>query len=121
MGIISYHQFVKTAVHSDDFVDTDDIDVLHQKELELNFNKLSENNIQLRKEKDDLGKQLGTRTAEKAAVEKELAKFKTEANSTEFVLKGKLVSRETFKKKKIPLHSNRARNQLLYINIKSGT
>lgn len=96
MGIISYHQFVKTAVHIDDFVDVDDVDVLHQKELELNFNRLSENNIQLRKEKADLGKELGKRTAEKDAVEKELAKFKTEANSTEFVLKGKLVSRETF-------------------------
>lgn len=96
MGIISYHQFVKTAVHIDDFVDADDVDVLHQKELELNFNRLSENNIQLRKEKADLGKELGKRTAEKDAVEKELAKFKTEANSTEFVLKGKLVSRETF-------------------------
>lgn len=87
------------AVHIDDFVDADDIDVLHRKELELNFNRLSENNIQLRKEKADLGKELEKRTAEKAAVEKDLAKFKTEANSTEFVLKGKLVSRETFFKK----------------------
>lgn len=112
MAVISYHQFVKTAVHIDDFVDADDVDVLHRKELELNFNRMSENNIQLRKEKADLGKELGKRTAEKDAVEKELAKFKIEANKTEIELKGKLVSRGTFLKK-ILLPSNRARNLLL--------
>lgn len=58
----------------------------------MNFNRLSENNIQLRKEKADLGAQLKARTDEKDAVEKEFAKFKTEANGTQFVLKGKLVS-----------------------------
>lgn len=62
----------------------------------MNFNRLSESNIQLRKEKADLGKQLKARTDEKDAVEKEFAKFKTEANGTEFVLKGKLVSSSTF-------------------------
>lgn len=61
------------------------------KELELNFNRLSENNIQLRKEKADLGAQLGARTAEKSAVEKELEKVKNEANATEYGLKQKLV------------------------------
>ena len=63
------------------------------KELELNFNRVSENNIQLRKEKGELGAQLGARTAEKAALESELAKLKTEANNTEHTLKNKLVSR----------------------------
>lgn len=62
------------------------------KELELNFNRLSENNIQLRKEKGELGAQLGARTAEKAALEKDLEKLKTDANSTEYELKRKLVS-----------------------------
>lgn len=59
-------------------------------DLELSFNKLSENNIQLRKEKGDLGAQLEARTAEKAALEKEMEKLKTDANSTEFGLKIKL-------------------------------
>ncbi|KAM4629409.1 plasmalemma vesicle associated protein b [Polymixia lowei] len=52
------------------------------KELELNFNKLSENNIKLRKEKGELGTQLGARTAEKAALEKEVENLKTAANVT---------------------------------------
>ncbi|XP_078114753.1 plasmalemma vesicle associated protein b [Sander vitreus] len=59
-------------------------------ELELNFNRVSENNIQLRKEKGELGAQLGARTAEKAALETELAKLKTEANNTVYTLKDKL-------------------------------
>ncbi|XP_075887328.1 plasmalemma vesicle associated protein b [Nelusetta ayraudi] len=63
-------------------------------DLEMNFNRLSENNIQLRKEKADLGAQLKARTDEKDAVEKEFAKFKTEANGTEFVLRGKLFNCE---------------------------
>lgn len=63
------------------------------KELELSFNRLSENNIQLRKEKGDLGAQLEARTAEKAALEKEMEKLKSDANSTVFELKAKLVSR----------------------------
>ncbi|KAM7012125.1 plasmalemma vesicle associated protein b [Tautogolabrus adspersus] len=64
------------------------------KEMEQNFNRLSENNIQLRKEKGELGAQLGARTAEKAAVEAELAKLKTEANKTEMTLREKLASCE---------------------------
>lgn len=66
------------------------------KELEVGFNKLSENNIQLRKEKSDLGAQLKARTAEKAAVEKELEKMKTDSNATEYGLKQKIVSTPTF-------------------------
>lgn len=62
------------------------------KDLEVNFNRLSENNIQLRKEKGELGAQLGARTGEKAALETELAKLKTDTNKTEFILKDKLVS-----------------------------
>lgn len=58
----------------------------------MNFNRLSENNIQLRTEKADLGKQLKARTDEKDAVEKEFAKFKAESNATEFLYRGKLVS-----------------------------
>ncbi|CAK6975336.1 plasmalemma vesicle associated protein b [Scomber scombrus] len=64
------------------------------KELGLNFNKLSENNIQLRKEKGELGAQLAARTAEKGALEKEIEKLKTDANSTEFGLKIKLANCE---------------------------
>ncbi|XP_034738237.1 plasmalemma vesicle associated protein b [Etheostoma cragini] len=59
-------------------------------ELELNFNRVSENNIQLRKEKGVLGAQLGARTAENAALKTELAKLKTEANKTEHMLNSKL-------------------------------
>lgn len=62
------------------------------KELELNFNKLSENNINLRKEKGELGTQLGARTAEKAALEKEVEKLKTGANHTAHALNQKIVS-----------------------------
>ncbi|XP_053178718.1 plasmalemma vesicle associated protein b [Scomber japonicus] len=64
------------------------------KELELNFNRLSENNIQLRKEKADLGAQLAARTTEKGALEKDIEKLKTDANSTEFELKIKLANCE---------------------------
>ncbi|XP_070765481.1 plasmalemma vesicle associated protein b [Enoplosus armatus] len=64
------------------------------KELELNFNRLSEINIQLRKEKGELGAQLGARAAEKGDLEKELAKLKTNANNTEQMLKIKLASCE---------------------------
>ncbi|XP_074490894.1 plasmalemma vesicle associated protein b [Sebastes fasciatus] len=63
-------------------------------ELERSFNRLSENNIQLRKEKGELGTQLGARTAEKAALETELAKLKTDANNTEHTLKNKLANCE---------------------------
>lgn len=59
------------------------------KELELNFNRLSEVNIQLRKDKADLGAQLGAKAAEKAAVEKELETVKTAANTTEHELRKK--------------------------------
>lgn len=58
----------------------------------MGFNKLSDNNIQLRKEKSELGAQLGARTAEKAAVEKELEKMKSDFNVTEFGLKQRIVS-----------------------------
>ncbi|CAN9500328.1 unnamed protein product [Ophioblennius macclurei] len=60
------------------------------KELELSFNRLSENNIQLRKEKGELGAQLGARTAEKDALLKEMAKMKTDANTTEYEIRKKL-------------------------------
>ena len=52
------------------------------KELELSFNRLSENNIQLRKEKGELSGALGARTGEKAALEKEVLRLKTAANAT---------------------------------------
>ncbi|XP_029904967.1 plasmalemma vesicle associated protein b [Myripristis murdjan] len=68
------------------------------KELELNFNKLSENNIKLRKEKGELGAQLGARTAEKAALEKELEKVKTEANTTVTQLQQKIIQCEADKR-----------------------
>ncbi|XP_028259808.1 plasmalemma vesicle associated protein b [Parambassis ranga] len=64
------------------------------KELEMGFNRLSENNIQLRKEKAALGAQLGARTTEKGALEKDLAKLKTDANNTEHQLKNKLANCE---------------------------
>ncbi|XP_034002383.1 plasmalemma vesicle associated protein b [Trematomus bernacchii] len=63
-------------------------------DLEVNFNRLSENNIQLRKEKGELGVKLGARTGEKAALETELAKLKTDTNKTEFILKDKLATCE---------------------------
>ncbi|XP_034063919.1 plasmalemma vesicle associated protein b [Gymnodraco acuticeps] len=63
-------------------------------DLEVNFNRLSENNIQLRKEKGELGAQLGARTGEKAALVTELAKLKTDTNKTEFILKDKLATCE---------------------------
>lgn len=64
------------------------------KELELSFNRLSENNIQLRKEKGELGAKLGASAAEKAALEKDMAKLKTDANATEHELKIKLATCE---------------------------
>lgn len=63
------------------------------KELELNLNRLIENNVRLRKEKGELGAQLEARTAEKTALEKEMEKLKTDANNTASQLKNKLVSR----------------------------
>ncbi|XP_029285163.1 plasmalemma vesicle associated protein b [Cottoperca gobio] len=63
-------------------------------DLELNFNRLSENNIQLRKEKGELGTQLGARTAEKAALETELVKLKTDGNNTVYTLKKKIANCE---------------------------
>lgn len=63
----------------------------------MGFNKLSDNNIQLRKEKSELGAQLGARTAEKAAVEKELEKMKSNLNVTEYGLMQKLVSTTTLR------------------------
>lgn len=63
-------------------------------ELEQSFNRLSENNIQLRKEKGELGAQLAARTGEKAALETEMAKLKTDANNTEHQLKNKVAACE---------------------------
>lgn len=60
-------------------------------ELELGFNRLSENNIQLRREKGELGAQLGARTAEKDAVAKQLEQLMTYTNATKFDLTNKLV------------------------------
>ncbi len=59
----------------------------------MSFNRLSDNNIQLRKEKGELGAQLEASKADKAALEKEMAKLKTDANATEYELRAKLVSR----------------------------
>lgn len=61
-------------------------------ELELGFNKLSDNNIELRKEKSKLEAQLKARAEERAALEKEMAKQKIDANKTEQDLKKKSVS-----------------------------
>ncbi|XP_029004054.1 plasmalemma vesicle associated protein b [Betta splendens] len=61
-------------------------------DMEQSFNKLSENNVQLRKDKSELGAQLKARTAEKAALEKEMEKLKTQANSTQLELKTRLTS-----------------------------
>lgn len=57
------------------------------KDLEQGFNTLSENNIQLRKEKGDLSSLLGVRTTEKAALVKEVASLKTAANASAASLK----------------------------------
>ena len=59
----------------------------------MNLNSLGENNIQLRKEKAELGAQLKTRTGEKEALQKDLDKLKTDTNHTEYGLRIKLVSR----------------------------
>uniref|UniRef100_G3NY99 Plasmalemma vesicle associated protein b n=1 Tax=Gasterosteus aculeatus aculeatus TaxID=481459 RepID=G3NY99_GASAC len=56
-------------------------------ELELNFNRISENNFQLQKEKGELAAQLGAHTAEKTALETELASLKTIANKSAHDLK----------------------------------
>lgn len=59
------------------------------KELDQNYNRLSEVNMQLRKDKADLGAQLTAKAAEKAAVEKELETVKNKANTTEYELRKK--------------------------------
>ncbi|XP_006799789.1 plasmalemma vesicle associated protein b [Neolamprologus brichardi] len=59
------------------------------KELELGFNKLSDNNIKLRNEKSKLEAQLKARAEERAALEREMAKQKIDANKTEQDLKKK--------------------------------
>lgn len=64
------------------------------KDLELGFNRLSDNNIQLRKEKAEQVAQLAARTAEKAALEKEMAKLKNESSNTEQDLRKKIASCE---------------------------
>uniref|UniRef100_A0AAV2KZI4 Uncharacterized protein n=1 Tax=Knipowitschia caucasica TaxID=637954 RepID=A0AAV2KZI4_KNICA len=58
-------------------------------ELEQNFNRLEEINIALRKDKADLGAQLGAKAAEKAAVQKDLEAAKAAANATETELRKK--------------------------------
>nr|XP_061790963.1 plasmalemma vesicle associated protein b [Nerophis lumbriciformis] len=60
------------------------------KELEQGFNRLSDNNIQLRKEKGELGAQLGVRTAEKDGLEKQLQQLSVDANNTKLDLMTKL-------------------------------
>ncbi|XP_077440479.1 plasmalemma vesicle associated protein b isoform X1 [Vanacampus margaritifer] len=60
------------------------------KELELGFNRLSENNIQLRKEKGELRAQLGACMAEKDAFAKRLEQLGTLANATKLDLMAKL-------------------------------
>lgn len=72
----------------------DDVDLaaVIVQELEQNFNRLSDINVQLRKDKSDLGAQLTALTAQKTAVEKEMEKNKAAANTTENLLKVKLVS-----------------------------
>lgn len=77
------------------------------KDLELNFNKLSEDNMQLRKEKGDLGAQLGARTAEKTALEAELVKLKTDANNTVRVLNEKIANCERMSATTIKLMTQR--------------
>ncbi|KAF3690712.1 Plasmalemma vesicle-associated protein [Channa argus] len=66
-------------------------------ELEQSFNRLSDINIQLRKEKAELGTQLRARTAEKTALEKEMEKHKALANKTEQEMKMKLSACEAMK------------------------
>uniref|UniRef100_A0A4W5RH29 Plasmalemma vesicle associated protein b n=1 Tax=Hucho hucho TaxID=62062 RepID=A0A4W5RH29_9TELE len=51
-------------------------------ELEQSFNRISENNINLRKDKADLGAALGARKAEKTALEGEVAALKKVANAS---------------------------------------
>ncbi|CAG00760.1 unnamed protein product [Tetraodon nigroviridis] len=60
------------------------------KELEVGFNKLSDNNIQLRKEKSELGKQLGACKAEKLALVKSLEKLQTESKANESALQQRI-------------------------------
>lgn len=64
------------------------------KDLELNFNRLSENNIQLRAEKATLGAELAARGGEKAALEKELEKLRADSNATEHELRIKVAALE---------------------------
>ncbi|KAM9478393.1 plasmalemma vesicle associated protein b isoform 1-T1 [Salvelinus alpinus] len=51
-------------------------------ELEQSLNRISENNINLRKDKSDLGAALGARKAEKTALEGEVALLKKAANAS---------------------------------------
>uniref|UniRef100_A0A1A7XA45 Vessel-specific 1 n=2 Tax=Iconisemion striatum TaxID=60296 RepID=A0A1A7XA45_9TELE len=64
------------------------------KELEMGFNMLSESNVKLKKEKGELGVQLSARTAEKAAVEREMMKLKMNSTSVEQDLRRKLANSE---------------------------
>uniref|UniRef100_A0A1A8CWP7 Vessel-specific 1 n=1 Tax=Nothobranchius kadleci TaxID=1051664 RepID=A0A1A8CWP7_NOTKA len=64
------------------------------KELEMGFNMLSDNNVKLKKEKGELGVQLSARTAEKAAVEREMMKLKMNFTSVDQDLRRKLANSE---------------------------
>lgn len=78
------------------------------KELEVGFNKLSDNNIQLRKEKSELGKQLGACKAEKLALVKSLEKLQTESKANESALQQRIVSTPGFQN-----HPDRGTNRTL--------
>lgn len=78
------------------------------KELEMSFNRLSENNIQLRKEKGELGAQLGARKAENDALLKEMEKLKTDSNTTVQGLTVKLTICESAKAATVRMLSQRA-------------
>ncbi|XP_043986465.1 plasmalemma vesicle associated protein b [Gambusia affinis] len=61
------------------------------KKLELEFNKLSTDNMKLTKEKAELGAKLAACSAEKTALQKEMAKQQAEANFTKFRFNAKSV------------------------------
>ncbi|XP_037325505.2 plasmalemma vesicle associated protein b [Pungitius pungitius] len=86
-------------------------------ELELNFNRISDNNVQLRKEKGELGAQLGARTAEKAALETELAKLRTSYNLSENALKDMKASRRILPAAPVQRTTNQCPSCPISINI----
>lgn len=66
-------------------------------ELELSFKIVSDHNVELKKNKGDLGAQLAARTAEKTALDRLILKLKSDANNTEQELKKRIVSVEDYK------------------------